>query len=170
MAIYPRCSTSSLSSIGTKPKLRYTTTATKMLRFFWLLDAKNRPEPNKTGSVWTGSRFGSGYINKDYYFSVWLNFWVKTEPDRTVNTLIVIPVWTWNIFSQILPDNSYFLFWSTLIYNTPCVKYIYKILLVLNGLVFCWNFFCTCWCFDTFNYLASPVNFMHPVLFSRSFL
>ena len=47
---------------------------------------KNRPEPNKTGSVGTGSRFGPGNINKEYYFPVRLNFWVKTGPDRTVNT------------------------------------------------------------------------------------
>jgi hypothetical protein len=33
-------------------------------RFFWFLRLKNRPEPNKTGSVWNGSRFGPGYINK----------------------------------------------------------------------------------------------------------
>ena len=31
---------------------------------------KNRPELNKTGSVRTGSRFGSSYINKEYYFPV----------------------------------------------------------------------------------------------------
>ena len=54
--------------------------------FFWFFLLKNRPEPNKTGSVWTGSRFGPGCINKEYYFPVWLYFWVKTGPNRTVNT------------------------------------------------------------------------------------
>ena len=53
---------------------------------FLVFMLKNRPEPNKTGSVWTGSQFGSGYINKKYYFPVRLNFWVKTGPNRTVNT------------------------------------------------------------------------------------
>jgi hypothetical protein len=53
---------------------------------FLVFMLKNRPEPNKTGSVWTDSRFGSGYINKKYYFLVRLNFWVKTGPNRTVNT------------------------------------------------------------------------------------
>jgi hypothetical protein len=54
--------------------------------FFWFLKLKNRPEPNKTGLVWTGSRFGPGYFNKEYYFPVWLNFWVKIGPNRIVNT------------------------------------------------------------------------------------
>jgi len=58
----------------------------KMSPVFLVFMLKNRPEPNKTGSVWTGSRFGSGYINKKYYFPVRLNFWVKTGPNRTVNT------------------------------------------------------------------------------------
>ena len=47
---------------------------------------KNRPEQNKTDSIWTGSRFGPDYINREYYFLVQLNFWVKTGPNRTVNT------------------------------------------------------------------------------------
>jgi len=47
---------------------------------------KNRPEQKNIGSVWTGSRFDPGYTNKEYYFPVWLNFWVKTEPNWTGNT------------------------------------------------------------------------------------
>jgi hypothetical protein len=45
--------------------------------------------PEKTCSVWTGSQFGSGYINQECYFPVRLNFLVKTGPNRTVNT----PIW-----------------------------------------------------------------------------
>jgi hypothetical protein len=63
-----------------RPRLRHTTAATKTFRFFWFWMLKNRPELNKTGSDWTDSRFGSGYINKEYYFLVRLNFWVKTGP------------------------------------------------------------------------------------------
>jgi hypothetical protein len=42
--------------------------------FFWFLMLKNQPEPNKTGSVRTVSRFCPGYINKKYYFPAGLNF------------------------------------------------------------------------------------------------
>jgi hypothetical protein len=53
----------------------------RTIRFSWFFWLKNRPEPNKTGS-----RFGPGCINKEYHFPVWLYFWVKTGPNRTVNT------------------------------------------------------------------------------------
>jgi hypothetical protein len=43
-------------------------------RFFRFLILKNRPEPHKISSVWTGSRFGPGHIDKEYYFPVRLNF------------------------------------------------------------------------------------------------
>jgi hypothetical protein len=64
----------------------------RTVRFFWVFLLKNRPEPNKTGSVWTGSRFGPGCINKKSYFPVWLYFLVKTGPDRTVNTPTTYPL------------------------------------------------------------------------------
>ena len=51
----------------------------RLVRFFWFF-AKKRLEPNKTGLVWTDSQFDSGYNNKEYYFPVWLNFWIKTGP------------------------------------------------------------------------------------------
>jgi hypothetical protein len=44
---------------------------------FWFsqfLMLKNRPEPHKISSVWTGSRFSPGHIDKEYYFPVQLNF------------------------------------------------------------------------------------------------
>jgi len=48
--------------------------------FFLFLMLENWSEPNKTGSVWTGSRFGPSYINQECYFPVQLNFLVKTGP------------------------------------------------------------------------------------------
>ena len=52
------------------------TTAVKKtyLISFQFLILKNRPEPHKISSVWTGSRFGPGHIDKEYYFPVRLNF------------------------------------------------------------------------------------------------
>jgi len=45
---------------------------------------KNRTEPNRNRSVWTG--FGSVSVFFFLKNSVWLLFLIKTEPNRTVNT------------------------------------------------------------------------------------
>jgi hypothetical protein len=74
----------------------------KMSLVFLVFMLKNRPEPNKTGSVWTGSRFGLGYINKKYYFPVRLNFWVKTRPNQTVNTHSFQGYWS--LFTILISD------------------------------------------------------------------
>jgi hypothetical protein len=37
---------------------------------------------DKISSVWTGSRFCPGHIDKEYYFLGWLNFLFKIELDR----------------------------------------------------------------------------------------
>jgi hypothetical protein len=45
-----------------------------------------RTEQNRFGLNQFSVRSGPVYINKECYFSVRLNFWVKTGPNRTVNT------------------------------------------------------------------------------------
>jgi len=58
---------------------------------------KNRTEPNRNRSVWTGS--GSVWIFKFFKIWFWLVFWVKTEPNRICSPLFNIPV----ILSSYLP-------------------------------------------------------------------
>jgi len=45
-----------------------------------------KTDPNQTKPVRFEPVLGSDYINKEYYFSIQLNFWVKTGPDQTMNT------------------------------------------------------------------------------------
>jgi hypothetical protein len=151
MAIYPRCSTTSRSSTSTKPRLRYTTAATKMFRFFWFWMLKTNPNQTKQvrfepvlGSVWV-------ILTRTIIFRFGWIFGLKPNRTGPWTPLVRIRLW-----GKWLAEHMYMYYkfvWEHEFHNMKVEKNIEIVWIIVNLYGYCIyydkkekNQICKCFC------------------------